>query len=114
MKNPIIGVGIDSFKYYNSFQFSWAECNYLELMADLGLVGIVVYYTPHIYIIKTMKIIKRNKESVSLMMVVLFLVLLFIDLTMVSYNETHLQLYLSILFSYCIVYKRNGRRIHDE
>lgn len=114
LKNPIIGVGIDSFKYYNSFQFSWAECNYLELMADLGLVGIVVYYTPHIYIIKTMKIIKRNKESVSLMMVVLFLVLLFIDLTMVSYNETHLQLYLSILFSYCIVYKRNGRRIHDE
>lgn len=112
--NPIIGVGIDSFKYYNSFQFSWAECNYLELMADLGLVGLAVYYMPHIYIIKTMKIVKKNKESVSLMIYVLLLVLLFIDLTMVSYNETHLQLYLAILFSYCIIYKRNGGEVYDE
>lgn len=112
INHPIIGVGIDSFKYYNSYQFSWAECNYLELMADVGIVGLILYYLPHIHIIKVLKSAKRNRDSMFLMIYVLFIVLLFVDLTMVSYNETHLQLYLAITFSYCTVYKK--RKMHNE
>ena len=106
IEHPIIGVGIDSFKYYNSYQFSWAECNYLELLADVGIIGFITYYLPHMCIISMMNVVKRNKNSIDLMMRVLFTVLMFVDLTMVSYNEAHLQFYLVIVYSYYTIHKK--------
>lgn len=113
IEHPIIGVGIDSFKYYNSYQFSWAECNYLELLADVGIIGFIMYYLPHMCIINMMNVVKRSKNSIDLMMRVLFTVLMFVDLTMVSYNEAHLQLYLAIVYSYYMIHK-NIRKARNE
>ncbi|MCG4879040.1 O-antigen ligase family protein [Amedibacillus dolichus] len=103
LEHPFIGVGIDSFKYFNSFQFSWAECNFLEILADLGIVGFIIYYLPHIRILNNL--IKRYKRKSNFLIIslILFAVLLFIDATMVSYNEAHLQFYLAILYSYCFL-----------
>lgn len=109
LEHPFIGVGIDSFKYYNSYQFTWAECNVLELLADLGVIGFAIYYLPHIKIANRLFKLTRGKEKMVIMNITMFVILLFIDLTMVSYNETHLQFFLSILFAYVIFPRiRNG------
>lgn len=106
INNPIIGVGIDSFKYYNSLQITWAENNFLELLADLGILGTVIYYLPHLKIIKSLLFQYKNKNIFFEMNFVLFLNLIFIDLTMVSYNGLHLQLYLALLYGYFIIYMK--------
>lgn len=106
IKNPIIGVGIDSFKYYNSVQFTWAENNFLELLADLGVLGMVIYYLPHLKITKSLLIQYKRKNKFFEMNFILFLILIFIDLTMVSYNGLHLQLYLALLYGYFIIYMK--------
>ena len=61
LKHPFIGVGIDSFKYFNTLQFSWAECNYLEILADLGVLGFTIYYIPHIKIMSRFIKLKKRK-----------------------------------------------------
>ena len=45
--HPIIGVGYYCFLNYNEWQL-YAHNNYLELMADLGLVGLLAYYSFYI------------------------------------------------------------------
>ena len=41
--HPVIGVGYYCFLNYNEWQL-YAHNNYLELLADLGLIGFVLYY----------------------------------------------------------------------
>lgn len=107
LKHPFIGVGIDSFKYFNTLQFSWAECNYLEILADLGVLGFAIYYIPHIKIMSRFIKLKKRKDTLLIINTILFIVLLFIDATMVSYNEAHLQFYLSIVYAYCFLINKS-------
>jgi len=44
---PILGYGLDTFKYYNvnvTGHFFYAHNNYAELLYDLGVVGFFIYY----------------------------------------------------------------------
>lgn len=43
-KHPVLGVGYYCYKYYNEWDL-YAHNNYLELLADLGIVGFVAYYS---------------------------------------------------------------------
>ncbi len=47
--NPIIGVGLDNFKYYaynfaNAWQEVYSHSNWGELLADTGIIGTTLYY----------------------------------------------------------------------
>lgn len=44
INHPVFGVGIDQLKHYTS-EFRYAHNNFLEILADLGLIGFVVYYS---------------------------------------------------------------------
>ena len=104
--SPFIGIGIDGYKYVNKYQFSWAENNYLELLADLGIIGFLIYYFPYFIIISSIKNQRKRKDNYALENIMLLLSLLFIDLSMVSYNETFLQFFLAILYAnHCLVKK---------
>ncbi len=100
-QNPIGGIGIDGYRYVNSYQRgTWAENNFLELLADTGIIGFLVYYSIHVMII--IHIIKklihgRNGESIQSF--IIFLCLMVIDFTMVTYSSTTLQIYLVLLYT---------------
>lgn len=99
LRYPLLGSGLDSFKYFNTTELVWAECNFLEILADLGIVGFIVYYLPFIYMayiifIKKTLIIKENKY----LLISLFLMIAFIDLTMVSYRNNCLQFFLGYFY----------------
>lgn len=44
LQHPILGVGYYGFKDYNYWGY-YAHNNYLEILADLGMIGFVVYYS---------------------------------------------------------------------
>lgn len=104
--SPILGVGLDCFKYFNPIEQVWAECNYLELLADLGLVGFIFYYMPHFTMIIWLCAKRNNKGKNYYMLLCLMAFLLAVDFTMVSYRSTILQLWLSIAYAIFIIQKR--------
>lgn len=62
-ERPIFGWGIGGFQQYNYEHFgryTYAHSNYLELLADYGIVGLIAYY--YIYI-KAFVMLWRNRNS---------------------------------------------------
>lgn len=82
LKHPFYGIGLDGFRYVNVFEQTYAHNNYLEVLADLGIIGFLVFYVRDIYyLINSIKI--RRKESLSIALLVM---LLFVDFTGVTYS----------------------------
>ena len=113
LKNPILGIGIGGYKYVNNYEFVWAENTVLELLADVGIVGTCIYYYLHFEILKSVikRIKKRNDFDVQI--IVIFVCLIFIDLTMVSYYNYVLQFYLAFIYSENYIAKKEYE-VHDE
>ena len=106
LRHPFIGVGLDNFKYYNTHNMAWAENNFLEILADFGLIGFILYHLPHVYILRKL-IRNKEKSKVYSLVLVMSLVLLFNDLTIVSYRSGLLQLFFTVLYStVCIFYTK--------
>lgn len=62
--NSILGVGLDCFRYYSIRALGrnyYAHNNYLEILADLGVVGFVAYYSGYWYTLKY--ILKGQKQD---------------------------------------------------
>ena len=99
LKYPIFGVGTDCFKYFNTTTLAWAENNFLELLADLGIVGFLLYYSPYFYVAYLLFLKKPIyiKDSKYFLMSFLFL-LIFIELTMVTYRNNCLQFFSGYFF----------------
>jgi O-antigen ligase len=45
--NPLFGIGLDNFRLYSSSGL-YAHSNYMELLADTGLVGFCIYYLMYV------------------------------------------------------------------
>ena len=99
LKNPLNGIGIDGFKYVNRYQFTWAENNFLELLADLGIFGMIIYYMPHLKIILELKRRIKKKKNIDISLLVEIICLVFIDLFMVSYASSTLQFFLAFIYA---------------
>ena len=54
--NPIIGIGINGFRgYLASIKYrhvTYSHCNYIELLATLGIIGFLIYYLMYLVILK--------------------------------------------------------------
>lgn len=82
-ENPIIGIGQDGFRYKNTIYPTYSHCNYTELMANLGVIGLILYYSVYILLFKG----ARNKaDKYSMLMISLLLVMLVTDIGEVSYS----------------------------
>lgn len=99
LNNPLVGIGLDGFQYVNPITQCWAECNFVEILADLGIVGFILYYIPHFMIIVSLIKRLKVKEEIDYILLALVLVLIIIDATMVSYRSVSLQIWLALAFS---------------
>lgn len=63
-ERPILGYGINNYKVLNqeaTGRFTYAHNTFIELAVDLGVVGLVWYYSAYAYLIaKLVKLIKRG------------------------------------------------------
>lgn len=97
---PFLGVGVDGFRFENSILNAWAENNFMEILADLGVIGFILYYIPFIFIIWYLTSHKKMLTKGTIAQIVnLMLIILFIDFTMVSYRNLILQFFLAFLFA---------------
>ncbi len=93
LDNPIIGCGLNNFSVYQTIggEGYYAHNNFLELLADVGIIGFLLYYAN---ICKTVFVRTPKKDFVAVMLKSVCIVLLIMDVGMVTYNS----------WSYLIVY----------
>ena len=98
MAHPIIGVGLNNFAAYQtvySGDFYYAHNNYIELLADLGIIGAFFYYLLPIGIL-----FKRsnNRDDMTLLMKTVVIAILFGDFGGVTYQDIRIQLLLCLAY----------------
>ena len=70
-EHPILGVGLNNYKVLNqgaTGRFTYAHNNFIEIAVNLGLVGLILYYSVYVYLIKNLiKTAKNNKMNAFLL-----------------------------------------------
>lgn len=99
LQHPIVGIGLDGFRYVNPYQRTWSENNIVELMADIGIIGAILYYTVPVHIIHSVMKRIRMRDSRDIQILIAMVCLIFIDITMVSYANSTLQFHLAFVFA---------------
>lgn len=114
---PIFGYGINCFKVLadRAMLFStrgkYAHNNYMELMVDVGLIGLILYYSIFPYFIKSVKRLKDVPFTVILK--ILIVLMLFTDFFWVGYYNRLSQLLVWLTFILISLEKQNLRIITE-
>ena len=98
--HPFIGIGQDGFRYVNKYQFTYSHNNYVELLANLGIIGFCMYYWIYAKLLNaSFKIIKNN-----ILPFVLLITLVVVDLSSVSYSSESKGIWLGIIMGFGHLY----------
>lgn len=63
LKNPLLGVGLNNFKYITRYD-TYAHSNYYEMLSCLGIIGTMLYYIPVLIIsVLSFNQWKRNEKN---------------------------------------------------
>lgn len=92
-ENPLIGVGQDGYRYENTVGKSYSHCNFVELLANLGLIGFIIYYAIYIYIYN-----KSNKSKYKELIKTLLIVMFVSDISIVSYLMEYQYVLYGLIF----------------
>ncbi len=87
---PFSGHGFYTFPYINTVAYGkYAHNNYIELLADMGVTGLVVYYALPIWLLKGLYAIYKKSDdeskNLSILLIILIMVTLITDIIFVSY-----------------------------
>jgi O-antigen ligase len=105
LRKPITGWGIGSFSEHlrqvgYSFIAIYSHNNYLEMLACLGLVGFLLYYSVYFKILlNTILSWQKDKNNFCVLVFVLILTLLFCEIGVVTYNA-YMYIYVIVIAFY--------------
>ncbi len=94
LKSPLIGYGLDSFKYFNkesvTGKFYYSHNNFIELLFNQGVIGFVAYYSFYVYLLrKAFKL--RGNELNKGFIVAIVISFLFCEFFSIAYTATPVQ-----------------------
>ena len=97
INHPIFGVGLNNFSIFQTVGGSgyYAHNNYLEILADLGIIGFMLYYW------MPMKLALKKidfQSDLQVILKVITIVLLFFDLGSVTYQDIRVQLFFMLQY----------------
>ena len=107
MKKPITGVGLNGFRaYLNLISYrhvTYSHCNYLEILATLGVLGFLIYYFLYILILKnSLKNFKANNLEKKLCLAFIIVEVVF-EYGFVSFYFFEMQLPLALIY-FCSIF----------
>lgn len=104
-QKPIFGYGADNYRVLVGRMNTWAGTsgtyahnNYIEIMVDLGLVGLVLYYSMYVIILKKFFSSIRHKDMQKLIIGCVFLSLIISEFGLVSYADKYYQIVYAIVW----------------
>lgn len=100
-KSPILGMGIDNARLMTRAMYGYNHYlhnNYVELLADVGILGFCAYYFMYVYILKNEIKLIRIRDREVYVIITMTVILLIMDYGMVSYYAKETYFYLTIIF----------------
>ena len=98
-ESPIIGHGLNSFKYH-VYYYTYSHNNYTELLSGVGIIGLIIYYVPMLVIyIKSFAVRKKYPED-SIIPIAFLTMLFVLDVGNVSYFLVSNHVFLGIAIGY--------------
>lgn len=105
--NPIVGVGANNYsavlQSINYGHAVYAHNNFLEILADGGLIGFFIYYSFYVYnLFFALSRYKRNKYSDETILALVFIIaLLIMEYGQITYMNPSAQLiFMSVIIGY--------------
>ncbi|QAY67785.1 O-antigen ligase family protein [Paenibacillus protaetiae] len=102
---PLFGYGIGNFSVISEFDM-YAHNNYVELLADLGSVGFLIYYAMYFYLFFKLSkgvFLKENDLVFPFIIVVLIMIS---ETGLVSYNVGYIQILLVLSYSWLKIHNK--------
>ena len=100
-RNPVFGIGMGNARLFVTSNYghdSYLHNNYVELLADGGIFGFIIYYYIYYIIIKDLIKYFRYREKYTVVVIVLVLMQLIMDYGSVSYYYKNAIFYFLIFF----------------
>ena len=102
--HPVLGVGIDCARYYTVGDFGspyYLHDNYIEMLADGGIIGFIVYYW--LYFVMLLRMVKYHnfKDPEYVICFVILILRLIMDYGSVSFVDKDTYLYVLLLWIEC-------------
>lgn len=100
-KHPIFGVGFGNFSYHYFYEYNgWAETyahnNYIEILADTGIIGFILHYSVLFFMIIDLirnwnKYVAHNRK-ITAFLTTFLVIRLIMDYGMVDYDDEFIQI----------------------
>lgn len=107
-RNPIMGVGFANYAIHYYYEYAgwamtYAHNNYAELLADLGVIGVITYYAVPIWSLARLVCNRNsaNNKNLHYMLIALMICILLSDYASISYTNDFIQLLWAAVFAYC-------------
>lgn len=97
LNNPILGVGLDNARFFNPYGL-YLHNNYLEMLANLGIIGFAVYYIPYAVAGIRFFVYRDTKDRQYNICLVLLIILLVMDYGQVSYYNLSQYFLLFVIY----------------
>ncbi len=94
--SPLIGIGLDGYRFVNAPFYTYSHNNQMELLATLGLIGFALYYWIQGYFV--IQSWRRRRENNWYLLVMAFLIALFVsDAFLMTFNNERDHIYLGLM-----------------
>ena len=111
-ESPLFGIGMNNFTYRihdYGVRLSYAHNNYMEIAADLGIIGLIMYYWFYIYLLlKLAKHVLNGKKNALPYFAMMILLLIF-EYGMVNYYKMQVHLVIAVGYAVSVMHDRADR-----
>lgn len=100
-EHPAFGVGVDCSKYYTTFLYGYTyhlHNNYVELLSDMGIIGLVAYYWIYAYMLVQMLRGRIMRIPQGRLCLALLIIRLIMDYGFYAFKEQGTYLFLVLFF----------------
>lgn len=112
LKTPILGIGIDNARilsYQNFGKLIYLHCNYAELAADLGVIGLLLFYRMHLYVGYNLWKVSIKEHPYNALVIMMVIFMLVSDYGVVSYY--YKDFFMSIMIIYIYIEHLNPKTV---
>lgn len=110
---PVLGIGLDNFRFISEPHFTYAHSTQLELLSTLGVIGFLLYYWFHAFL--AVRAWKNRRNNPWLIFAFAFLLALFVsDMFLMTYESERDHVMLGIVVAMSCLFGQPSGQAHAK